>query len=281
MKFNLPKPIQICPRTLLCAIFSLFLSTSTSISVAAPASTRPEHGTSAGITSRSGSGLAAPRPGGTVQVLELDQISRGYGHLNVRINNNALRVDTNNHGRYLLAWAPQWRIYAIDDNTRTFTPGSSNSTAFLMQRVFMIEGGDVSKVRWKEVRHDKIAGLPAVKLAEKIPTAQSRDNDLSRQRGYVNISDELKNEGFWVAERKVAPQAADCLAAITGLPRCGRVPMRFLHFTSTTHERMTVLDTSRAGENFCAKTLLRMPRGYRETRSEYDGQLEEFRNLAE
>jgi hypothetical protein len=219
---------------------------------------------------------------GGLEGLELQQISRGYGTLNVFINDSVLRVKMSNQNRYMLAWAPKWQVYAVNDSTHTYSKSTSASSGLLMQRAMLIEGGDLSKCHWVPLRKGKIAGLAALKMGDAaIHRKSNLNNQDSQTQGYENLSDELRREGFWVADIKVAPGAADCLATITGLPKCGRVPLHFLHLTSTARHPMSVLDTSSSKIGRLEARLTRLPANYKESTSEFDSTVESIRNLVD
>lgn len=211
--------------------------------------------------------------------LELRQSSRAYGTLNVFLNKEVLRIKLGNQNRYLLAWAPHWQVYAVNDSTRSYVKGKNGKLDLIMQRVMLMEGGDLSKCQWAPVHNGFVAGHPAIKLAEKGQRHDQQIIETSRARGYENIADEIRLEGFWVATEKVSLQAANTLASITGMPQTGKLPLRFIHMTSTMHEPLTVLDTTSFKTGTLDEKLTRLPVNYKESISEYDTTVDSLRTF--
>ena len=209
----------------------------------------------------------------TVYVLK--QTSRQGGAETLFVSDDAVRIVQENAGRWTLASSPGWSPIVLNTVNHTYCEAKGDSRNLLMQRYMMIEGGDLTKCKWKPVEKAKIGSL----AAERVIDANSASAD--REAAFDSMADELKICGFWVAsDLKISPGAANLVARIRGCPQIGRFPLRFIHITRA-GRKSVIIDTFSCEKKSMPLAEMRIPAGYRRTRTEYDGGLSDSNMLEE
>lgn len=212
------------------------------------------------------SGLAVPKQS---EVYVIRQHSRQGGLETVYLSASAVRVIQENSARVTLAHAPNWNAVVLNPINRTYFDSKNNTQALLMQRYMLLEGGDLSKVRWEAVEKSKIAGVDAERYVDARCKTQKYDYRIEC------VPDELRVCGFWVAENlKVAPAAANLIARIRGCPQIGKLPLRFVHVTRN-NNHINIVDTLSVQKRMMPLAALGIPAGYKRTLTEYDGELKD------
>lgn len=220
---------------------------------------------------------AAPAGKGTAKKLipciELTQICRAYGTVKLYVAKDRFRMEQMPTGIVFTCCAPELKIYSINNRTKTYYASNSNNTAFTMQRAMLLEGIDLSKVKWKSVEKGEIEKLDAERLID--ATLKAEDSTKPLQRGYENIGDELRARGFWVASKlPVSPALANKVAFLNASPQVGKIPLRFIHISPAV-KKSIVLQTREVKQSSIDAALFLPPTGYRMTRSEFDSTVKE------
>lgn len=208
-----------------------------------------------------------------VPCIELSQLCRAYGTVKIYLAKDRFRLEQMPSGIVFTCCAPDLKIYSINNNTHTYYVSESNNTAFTMQRAMLMEGIDLSKVKWKSVEKSKIENLDAERVID--VKQKTEDSTKPLKHGYENVGDELRERGFWVASNlPVNAAVANKLAFLNASPQIGKVPLRFTHF-SHAMKKSQVIDTRAVKNTTLDASLFLPPRGYRLTRSEFDANVKE------
>lgn len=208
-----------------------------------------------------------------VPCLELIQVSRAYGTVKFYIAADRFRMEQMPSGIVFTCCAPDLELYSINNQTHTYYAANSSTTALTMQRALLLEGVDLSKVKWRSVEKDKIESLDAERLIDVKANAQASNKPL--KRGYENFDDELRERGFWVASQlPVNPALANKVAQINASPQVGKVPLRFIHISPAT-KRVTAIETRAVKKTTLDASLFLPPKGYKKTLSEFDSNVKE------
>lgn len=203
------------------------------------------------------------------EVYVIRQNSRQGGLETVYLSSCAVRVIQENSGRVTIAHAPNWNAVVLNPANRTYFDSKNNTQALLMQRYMLLEGGDLSKVKWEAVERAKIAGVNAERYVD--ASCKTKKYDYR----FECVPEELRARGFWVAaDLKVAPAAANLIARIRGCPQIGKVPLRFVHVTRNKNHVNSV-DTLSVQKKLMPLEALDIPAGYKRTLTEYDGELKD------
>ncbi|HNN63006.1 MAG TPA: hypothetical protein PKH78_08195 [Candidatus Obscuribacter sp.] len=207
-----------------------------------------------------------------VTCLELHQKSRTYGNVRVLINDYYLKISQTDGSTIILSKAPDWDLYCINRLTHTYARSErSKPSPFLGQTVAAMEGVDFSKVRWKVFEKGKIAQLNASHLVDAGVANPARYEN----SGYQNLENELKERGFWVSEEKLClAQPANHLSTLVLLPKTDRIPLRYFH-RSPGGSKCLVLETLASKKVQVDRSEFALPKGYKQTKSEFDGGLSE------
>lgn len=211
----------------------------------------------------------ATAAGKASEVLVIKQRTRQGGLETLYLGANVLRVVQENAGRVTIARAPQWNAVVLNPSNRTYFDSKNNTQALLMQRYMLLEGGDLSKVKWQTVEKAKIANLNSERLID--VTCKDKKYDI----GFECIPEELRICGFWVAsDLKVAAPAANLIARLRGCPQVGKLPLRFIHVTRNKNH-VVVIDTLSCEKKMMPLEAMDIPPGYKRTLTEYDGELKD------
>ncbi|HND07679.1 MAG TPA: hypothetical protein PL012_18480, partial [Candidatus Obscuribacter sp.] len=81
--------------------------------------------------------------------------------------------------------------------------------------------------------------------------------------------------GFWVSEEKLClAQPANHLSTLVLLPKTDRIPLRYFH-RSPGGSKCLVLETLASKKVQVDRSEFALPKGYKQTKSEFDGGLSE------
>lgn len=198
---------------------------------------------------------------------QLDQVNRSFGALKIYISDKHLKIIQLRGDREIISSAPDWTFYSIDHRAHSYSKSTSTgSNDLLMQRVLILMGGDLSKVKWQPVRNSTICGIKAEHMIDSTLTLQQ---SLSAPIP-DELSDELRIKGFWVAkDLQLNPRVTNQLAHWHGLPETGKLPLAFVHHSTAGHTG-TVLQTIAIKPMLLKPTLFDLPKDFKETKTDID-----------
>jgi len=219
----------------------------------------------------------AATPQNTTDVLVLKQFHRSGGEQILYLSSSSIKIVQPGTRSVTLATAPKWQVTVINNSSHTYClTKSSSSQGLLVQRAMLLEGVDLSRVKWRIARRQQIAGLDAALYVDSAVSDKQR----AREGGFQDLGKELRYRGFWVAENlNISKEAADQIAGISGLPLTGKVPLRFIHLTLMGHHEVAILDTLKSYKEKIPVNDMSIPKGYTLSKTEFDGLGEELDEL--
>ena len=205
-----------------------------------------------------------------VKCLECYQKSRAYGEIRMYLNQDHVRLEQLSGDIVTICGAPDWKIYTLHPRERSYSiSDSSQNSGLIMQRYMLLEGGDLSKVKWKTTEEALIAKQKALRQIDST-CKPSPSADQEKGKGYESLHDDLRERGFWIArDIKINPRLADVIAYYHGLPKTGKLPLRFYHRTEY-KERHVILETFTVKPTTQDISLFAVPKDFKLTRSEFD-----------
>jgi len=207
------------------------------------------------------------------KVFLLEQMVRSVGRQDSFVSDRAVESLQMRMGRKMLMRAPTWNVLTINDGNKTyFETSAANKSGLISQRIQLFEGANYDKVNWTAVEEKTIGGIAACRFVD---SAKAKNWKFQR-RGFEMTEEEIRTNGFWAArDLLVAPEAANALARIDGVPQIGRLPLRLQHCTSNVQKTVTVLDTFSCKISPTNISTLIVPANYKKSRSEFDASVKD------
>ncbi|MDQ5932884.1 MAG: hypothetical protein QG574_168 [Cyanobacteriota bacterium erpe_2018_sw_21hr_WHONDRS-SW48-000092_B_bin.40] len=202
----------------------------------------------------------------------LTQNIQNFGRQTIYISDQAIKVEQPGGLRTTLVKAPDWRALVINHDSHTYFQTDSKASALVMQRMMHMATSDLDKVKWTPVEESTIAGIRACRYVD----SRLAKNWRLTRHGFEEMDDSMRINGFWAAKDAiVSSEAANQLAGMHGMPKIGRVPLRFIHVTLSLLTKVVIVDTISCKQISTKLAELNLPANYKRSRGEFDAQLKD------